>query len=366
LGLVLMLLFLPQPRCAELPAIKTVFVILMENMEWVEIEANTNAPYINGTLLPRASYCRQYTNRGLHPSLPNYLWLESGTNFGIFDNLDPSFNHQSTTNHLSSLLDRAGISWRAYQEDIGGTDVPLTSTNLYTPRHNPFVYFDDVTGTNDPANAYGIAHIRPYSELGRDLTNKAVARYNFITPNLCNGMHDLCPPFFDSARQGDYWLERELPRILASPAYDDDGAVFITWDEGEYLSDGPIGMILLSRHIRGAGYISHVAFTHSSLLRTLQEIFQVRPLLGDAAGAEPMTDLFDGLRINSPQKLTNGLLQGQVTGTIPGSTNLVHVSSDLVHWDVVCTNVATSNSFTFTHDVTTNAGSRFYRALRVR
>jgi len=80
-----------------------------------------------------------------------------------------------------TLLQNAGISWKTYQEDISGTYVPLTATNAYAPRHNPFVYFDDVTGTNNPNWAYGIAHIRPYSELAADLTNRTVARYNFIT-----------------------------------------------------------------------------------------------------------------------------------------------------------------------------------------
>src|SRR5256885_3620186 len=41
--------------------------------------------------------------RSLHPSLPNYLWLEAGTNFGILDDNDPSSNHQSSTSHLVNL-----------------------------------------------------------------------------------------------------------------------------------------------------------------------------------------------------------------------------------------------------------------------
>src|SRR5206468_5479195 len=32
----------------------------------------------------------------MHPSLPNYLWLEAGTNFNILDDNDPSSNRQST------------------------------------------------------------------------------------------------------------------------------------------------------------------------------------------------------------------------------------------------------------------------------
>src|SRR6185369_14792688 len=69
---------------AALPPVQTVFVIMMENHAWGEIRGNPAAPYINNTLLPMASYCGQYCNLpGIHPSLPNYLWLEAGTNFGI-------------------------------------------------------------------------------------------------------------------------------------------------------------------------------------------------------------------------------------------------------------------------------------------
>src|SRR5438477_4363657 len=111
---------------STLPPIQTVFVILLENHNWKEIKGSVDAPYVNQTLLPMASYCEQYYNPpGIHPSLPNYLWLEAGTNFGIFDDDPPSNDHQATTNHLVSQLQRVGISWKAYQEDISGHHVPL-------------------------------------------------------------------------------------------------------------------------------------------------------------------------------------------------------------------------------------------------
>src|SRR5215831_14116288 len=73
-------------------AIQTVFIILMENHNWTggarnaNIKGNKYAPYINNTPLPMASHAEQYFNPpGIHPSLPNYLWLEAGTNFGILD-----------------------------------------------------------------------------------------------------------------------------------------------------------------------------------------------------------------------------------------------------------------------------------------
>src|SRR5262245_7168178 len=64
----------------------TVFIILMENQNWSNIIGNPAAPFINNTLLPLASHAEQYFNPpGIHPSLPNYLWLEGGDSFGITD-----------------------------------------------------------------------------------------------------------------------------------------------------------------------------------------------------------------------------------------------------------------------------------------
>src|SRR5712664_1355036 len=184
--------------CSGACPIHTVFLILMENHDWSSIKGSPSAPYINDTLLPIASHAEQYYNPpGVHPSEPNYLWLEAGTNFGIRNDRSPAHNHQSTTSHLVDLLEAAGLSWRAYQEDISGIDCPLTNVGLYDVNHDPFVYFDDLTQRNDTQAPRCIQHVRPYSELGTDLINDTVARYNFITPNLCHDMHDRCKPLHD-------------------------------------------------------------------------------------------------------------------------------------------------------------------------
>lgn len=274
-------------------AIQTVFVIVMENRDWSQVVGSASAPYLNQQVLPHASFARRYFNPpGLHPSEPNYLWLEAGTNLGVLDDRAPGAHHFATSQHLVALLEKAGVSWKSYQEDIDGEGCPLQRVNLYAPKHNPFVYFDDVTDGNDAGSKTCRAHVRPYSELAQDLAAGTVAAYNFITPNLCHDMHNLsgCDAA-DPVRNGDTWLAAELPKILASRAYREGGAVFLTWDEGDG-SDGPIGMIVLSPFAKGSGYANDLPYTHSSTLRTLEEIFGVSPLLGDAAHATDLSDLF--------------------------------------------------------------------------
>jgi phosphatidylinositol-3-phosphatase len=283
--------------------IQTVFIILMENHNWtgdgnLDIKGNAQAPYINNTLLPMASHAEKYYNPpNLHPSLPNYLWLEAGTNFGILNDGLPSQNSQAGTQHLVTLLKNAGISWKAYQENSDGSSCPLVNegprdqsgSQLYAPKHDPFVYFDDVTGNQNPNSSYCIAHVRPYSELATDLQNNTVARYNFITPNLCDDMHDSCAD--GNIPNGDTWLSQNVPAILNSAAYQKGGALFITWDEADE-GDGPIGMIVLSPFAKGGGYSNQIHYTHGSTLRTMQEIFDVMPFMGDAAKETDLWDLF--------------------------------------------------------------------------
>lgn len=104
-------------------------------------------------------------------------------------------------------------------------------------------------------------------------------------------MHNSCPPLNDPVKQGDSWLSQTIPLLLNSSAYTNGGIIFITWDEGEG-GDGPLGLLALSPDAKGHGYANTLHYAHRSTLRTVQEIFGVSPLLGDAANATNLSDLF--------------------------------------------------------------------------
>jgi len=341
---------------AGLLGVQTVFVIVMENQDWLDVQGSPDCPYINNVLLPMASYCNQfYTANDLHPSEPNYLWMEAGTNFGILDDLAPPSHRLSSTNHLVTLLNNAGISWKTYQEDMP-PGCPTNNLFPYLARHNPFVFFDDVT-TNV---AYCTNHIRPFSELAGDLTNAVVAQYNFITPNQTNDMHDLAPGSTSQRAQGDAWLSRQLPMILNSPAYSNNGAIFVTWDEGN--PNGPIGMIVLSPRAKGGGYSNSIHCNHSTLLRSLQEIFQVRPFLGAAAFANTFSDLFTGLTLIASR--SNDAFKITINNPLLGRTNYLQASQDLMTWSTIRTNIG-AETLTVTDPAAASFGSRFYRVIQL-
>jgi hypothetical protein len=279
------------------PGVTPVLVIVLENHDWAQIKGSADAPFTNGLLAQGAHAEQAFTPPKNHPSEPNYLWLEAGQSFGITNDDDPAANHQSSTAHLVTELEKAGRSWKSYQEDISGTDCPLVGVKKYATKHNPMVFFDDVTDTNEATSQHCITHVRPYTELAGDLANDTIPDYSFITPNLCNDTHDQCAPQNNQVKQGDDWLAQAVPAIMGSKAYTQRGAVLVvTWDEGDNDSDGPIGLIVLSSSAK-AGFASQTHYTHSSTLKTVQEILGVTPLLGGAAdpATHDLSDLFTKL-----------------------------------------------------------------------
>jgi hypothetical protein len=183
----------------------------------------------------------------------------------------------------------------------------------YAAKHNSQIFFTDANGGNDstPANKLSKQYA-PLQQFFVDLANNSVAEYNWITPNQFNDMHSGLTGGYkgltgDSAniKQGDDFLSQIIPSIMASQAYKDHGAIIIWFDESErdgVANDNPddfnhtIGEIVISsrahENVNGLPYASPVNFTHSSDLRTMQNIFHVGPYLGDAANATDLSDLF--------------------------------------------------------------------------
>jgi hypothetical protein len=266
----------------------TVFTIVMENRSRGDILGNKDAPFIN-SLASQNAVAQGYSDSLVHPSEPNYIWLVAGQNFGIRDDNAPADHHIATRSHLVDQLEMQGVSWKAYQESMGAP-CGLTSHYPYEPKHDPFVYFDDVNGWDGKAfqpSQRCIAHVVDYSELDRDLAAGTLPRYVFITPNMVNDMHDA------SVAQGDAWLAREVPKILGSDAFNRGGVLFLTWDEGSKNSDDP-PMIVVSPNAK-RGLVSQTPYSASSYLKTVQKLLGVEPLPCDPNrdSVATMDELFD-------------------------------------------------------------------------
>jgi phospholipase C len=256
----------------------------MENEESSSVIGNASAPYIN-SLARQYSLAANYFGAA-HPSLPNYLELLGGSTFGITSDCTSCFVNAP---NLVDQLETAHKIWKAYMEDMPSPCF-IGSAGNYAQKHDPFIYFDDIR-----TNPGRCANIVPLSQLSRDLAANTVPDFVWITPNLCHDMHNC------SVQTGDTWLQSFVPQILNFPAWQSQGVLFITWDEGE--SDAGCCQIAHGGHIPAlvisplgkAGFQSQVAYDHASLLLTIEEAWGLGKL-GDAACSctHPMTDFFSG------------------------------------------------------------------------
>jgi hypothetical protein len=112
---------------------------------------------------------------------------------------------------------------------------------------------------------------------------------------MCDDIHD-CP-----LATGDAWLRTWVSKILASPAWQENGVLFLTFDESNhsdgsscctYAMGGHILTLVISPLAKPA-YQSPIAYDHYSLLRTVEQAWGM-PLLGKAGcdGSPPLADFF--------------------------------------------------------------------------
>ena len=270
-------------QTSSLPTFSHIFIIVLENKEASRIIDNPEARYINSLAAQYARATNFYGTR--HPSLPNYLALTGGDTFGITEDCTDCF---IAADNIASQLETAGRSWKAYMESMPSPCFVGDGQALYRQKHNPFIYYDNVR--TDPARCNKIV---PLTQLEADLQANALPDYVWITPNMCNSMHDC------SIATGDAWLKTWAPRILASPAWQNNGVLFVTFDDGNtdsgcctYAAGGKIDTLVISPLVK-PGFTSNVPYDHYSLLRTIEEAWGL-PLLGKANCdcTAPMIDFF--------------------------------------------------------------------------
>jgi hypothetical protein len=259
---------------------------------------------------------------------------------------------------LGMQLTAAGYTWKTYAQgedsypqtarttcqsaqyahDLNSTAANSTFADNYARKHDPELYFYGVTGLGGNApNALCDQEEVGLDQLPVDLQSAATTpTYSLIIPDLCNDAHDSEFNALPSAsglagckansvgpdgqtaatssgvEQADNFLKYWVPRILDSPAYQDNGLLLITFDEGtEALSccheiispnlpsdanngapselegtpagndpalqgGGIIGMVAISPFIT-PGTVSTVCYNHYSYLRTMEDMFDLTP-----------------------------------------------------------------------------------------
>ena len=234
------------------PAAKHVFTIVLENTSYQQALAQ---PYI-ASLAQKYSVATNY-HAVANPSLPNYLAMTSGSTYGIRDD----GYHRLPAGGVGTELTKANISWKAYME--GFTGDCFNSPYPYALKHNPFAYY----GGACPAN------VVPMTDLTTDL-NGNTPQLSWITPGLCNDGHDC------GVRTADRWLAQVVPQITGSQAWQQNGVLYIVWDESS-ATDTRVALVVIAPSFRGQ---ITTPLDHYSLLATVSDQLGV-PRLGQAQQA---------------------------------------------------------------------------------
>jgi phospholipase C len=229
-------------------------------------------------------------------------------------------DHTLDSANLAEQLQSAGLTWKGYYESIPaagslavvGGDAAAgpggQQWELYASKHSGFMNYRSVQ--RDPRRA---VHIVGFDALDRDLASGTMPAFALIVPNQCNDMHGLDPADYTGVaanvpedcnhrniqgliHRGDATIGRLLSKMQRSPIWNSpqNTAVVITFDEGENKADGGGGHIptlVITNHGPHAVKDSH-AYTHYSLLRTIEDAFGFSDYLGQARSAQPMTPLF--------------------------------------------------------------------------
>lgn len=273
------------------PPIKHVFLIILENKSYEATFTGLNKnSYLWETLPKYGELLRQYYGTG-HYSNDNYLSLIAGQapnpdtqhDCPTYKNVAPGFPaadgqvyaasgcvYPSYTQTLFNQLDAHHLTWRGYMQDMGntpgreqatcgapgspaGAGVPdptsATPADQYVPKHNPFIFFHSLLDNGDcarnvvPLDGGPATAGRPVvSGLAQDLKSESTTpNFVWITPNNCSDAHDATCAGPDGSsdpnnHQGglyaaDLFLEKWIPMIMASPAFQDNGLIDITFDE---------------------------------------------------------------------------------------------------------------------------------------
>lgn len=217
------------------PKYRHVIVVFFENHSYQQIIGSPSAPYFNSV----ANTCGLATNYHniSHPSLPEYLAATDGGTLHqvttpFVSDCSPSPQCESNSNNIFKQLSVRKRLWKGYADSMPA-NCDRSNVGFYAPRHNPAVYYTDLTDCAGRDVPLGSTSSSP---LLRDFSSERSApAYAWVTPNLCNDMHDAsgCPGQDNIIVTGDDWLRQWLPRIVSTKVYRaHDTVIFISFDEG--------------------------------------------------------------------------------------------------------------------------------------
>jgi hypothetical protein len=298
------------------PSLGNVFVIVGENTTYSHLKMS-NAPYLLGTLRPRAAWLSQYYGT-THWSQANYVAMTSGQ-FTKCEQHDYGVACHQNVDNLFHQLDVVGKTWKTWL--AGGTarcdtgsggscppQGPCPLTGFYTTG-NPAILYDNIEGVGSKWSATNksqeclnndIYAGHPMTKFNQALAQGTVPDFNYILPNGCEDGEGNCKPVNNRYTQFDNYLATEVPRIEASPSFGSDGVIIVVYDEDEragglakkhgFNSGGHTVCAILGPQVRPGSYSA--TFNHYSLLRTLEDGYGISHHVGNANAVSAISTIW--------------------------------------------------------------------------
>ncbi|GIF22344.1 acid phosphatase [Actinoplanes tereljensis] len=247
------------------PRFDHIVLVMFENKATSQITASS-APYFKSLAAQGASFSQSYAIT--HPSQPNYIALFSGATQGVTNDDCPK---TFTGNNLGAQLITAGLSFKGYSESMPSNGYTGCSSGTYRRKHNSWVDFSNVPAASNLT----------WSSFPADYA--ALPTVAFVTPNMCNDMHDC------SVGTGNTWLQNNLDGY-AQWAKNNNSLLIVNFDEDNSLSLNHIYTTFVGAHVKTGTYSTKI--THYTVLRTIETAYGLTAL-GGAAGATPITDVWN-------------------------------------------------------------------------
>jgi hypothetical protein len=282
-----------------------VVIIVMEDHGMIDICAQNPPPCSSSNGDPYTAILANSYGIGSHYlgvshfSQADYVALLGGDVYGCV-----SYPCQPSSH--ANLVDRfeaSGLTWRGYIENqavASGCD--MNYNEPYTPEHNPFVFFTDIT--NNAARCSNVVLANPGAcsvtdcTLINDLNSAAAPNFMWVTPNNCDNMHGVSGICSTSIPLGDKYLSSLVPNILNSQTFTTQrSALFVVFDEGNGycpLNNSSQDCMYAVWAGRGTktGLVTSNLYDHYSFTKTIEVNWNLASLASNDASATAMTEFF--------------------------------------------------------------------------
>lgn len=253
-------------------SIKHVVVVVFENSASADV---MQQPYFKSLTTTGASFSQFFAIS--HPSEPNYLAMVGGSTFGVIDDS----NHDINAKHLGDLLNAKGLSWKSYAEAYPGNCFKAAVSGTYYRKHEPFISFMNVQNT--PSEC---AKIVPGAQFFTDVAANNLPTYSLYVPDINNDGHDTGLAYANN------WLSTKFGSLLNNPSLLSNTLFIITFDEDDGSTNNKIYTVFVGAGVK-PGAASAVHYTHYSVLRTIEDIFQLGTLGANDQNASDINDIWN-------------------------------------------------------------------------